>query len=279
MLKTLTDHKESIASFFDRASQRGYGNLSYFPVFGERLVNAGRVKRGASVLDVACGRGAVLFHAAARAGDIGKVIGIDLSDEMVNQTNAVLLERGMNKAIVFRMDSEHLEFPDSSFDVVFCGFALFFFSNLPRALSEFRRVLKPGGTLAVTTWSAATDPAWTWYEEHRAAYGATLKLTNQLLDTPEDIHRALSGAGFVDVHTQIEEYDWVVPNEETWWEAMWSISPGAALEKLEPHIVEQFKTEAFEKMRPMKRADGFHRTLQVNLATCIKPEREERAGE
>lgn len=55
MPATVTDQKELITSFFDRASQRGYGRLSYFPVFGERLVKAARIAPGANVRDVASG--------------------------------------------------------------------------------------------------------------------------------------------------------------------------------------------------------------------------------
>ena len=48
------------------------------------------------------------------------------------------------------MDAEHLTFSDSSFDFVLCGFSLQFFPHLVQALSEFRRVLKPGGQIVVT---------------------------------------------------------------------------------------------------------------------------------
>ncbi|GJQ34112.1 MAG: hypothetical protein JETCAE01_01220 [Anaerolineaceae bacterium] len=271
MLTLANNQKELISTFFDRASQRGYGDLSYFPVFGERLVNASLIKRGNNVLDVACGRGAVLFPAATRTGERGKVIGIDLSEGMVEETNFDIRIRGLNHAVALQMDSEVLQFPDSSFDVVLCGFALFFFTDLPRALSEFRRVLKPGGRLAVSTWCVDDDETWAWYEQQRMDYGLTLKLASNALDNANELQNVLTGAGFANVETYIEEYDWVVPNEDAWWEAIWSISTGAALERLEPHIVEQFKAEAFEKMQAIKQRDGFHRLLKANIATGIKP--------
>jgi len=46
---------------------------------------------------------------------------------------------------VLQMDAEQLAFEDASFDCMLCGFALFFFPNLEGAMSEVRRVLKPGG--------------------------------------------------------------------------------------------------------------------------------------
>lgn len=50
------------------------------------------------------------------------------------------------------MDAEHLDFPDATFDRVLCGFGVMFFPNQNRALGEFRRVMKPGGRVAVSTW-------------------------------------------------------------------------------------------------------------------------------
>ncbi len=270
MLAVVNNQKESISSFFDRASRRGYGNLAYFPHFGRQLVEVSGIQPGESVLDVACGRGAILFPVAERVGERGKALGIDLSKGMVQDTNADILMRGLKNVIALQMDSENLLLPEASCDAVLCGFALFFFSDLPRALAEFRRVLKPGGRLTVSTWGA-DDPNWDWYETQRLAYGITLKLTTQSLDDPNELRNVLSVAGFANVETHIEEYDWVVPDEETWWQAIWSISTGAALEKFEPHVAKKFKQEAFETMRPMKQADGYHRRLQANFATGIKP--------
>jgi SAM-dependent methyltransferase len=58
-----------------------------FAYFGRHLVEEAGVGYGQRVLDVACGRGAVLFSAAERAGTVGEVIGIDLAEEMVRATN------------------------------------------------------------------------------------------------------------------------------------------------------------------------------------------------
>jgi ubiquinone/menaquinone biosynthesis C-methylase UbiE len=54
-----------------------------FAHFGQRLVATAGVKPGQTVLDVACGRGAVLFPAAEALGAVGNIVGLDLADEMV----------------------------------------------------------------------------------------------------------------------------------------------------------------------------------------------------
>ncbi len=129
----------------------GLGNFAYF---GRRLVDYVGVRPGDRVLDVATGRGAVLFPAAERVGDSGEVVGIDLAEQMIEATATEATRRGV-AAQVRVMDAEALEFPDSTFDRVLCGFGIMFFPELGRALGEFRGVLTPGGRLGVPTWQLA----------------------------------------------------------------------------------------------------------------------------
>ena len=69
-----------------------------FSYFGQRLVEFAPVHPGTVVLDVAAGRGAVLLPAAERVGEQGRVIGIDLTDAMVQHTAAELHQRGLAQA-------------------------------------------------------------------------------------------------------------------------------------------------------------------------------------
>src|SRR5688572_19385767 len=110
------DKKLVIAGVFDRAAF-GYGQLPYFPRFGDRLVEIARPSAGSKVLDVATGRGALLFPAARRVGPNGNVVGVDLSAEMVRTTQAEIERQGWTNVLARRMDAENLEFPDATFDV------------------------------------------------------------------------------------------------------------------------------------------------------------------
>jgi len=122
-----------------------------FARFGRRLVDAAGVEPGQRVLDVASGRGAALFPAAERVGSAGHVEGIDLAEGMVQAVNADAAARGVG-ARVRLMDAEHLDFPDGSFDRVLCGFGIMFPPDQLLVLREMRRVLRPGGRVAVSTW-------------------------------------------------------------------------------------------------------------------------------
>src|SRR5687768_13477137 len=150
--------KELIAAVFARAASN-YERIKYFWPLGQLLVKRAAISPGLSVLDIACGRGASLFPAAEAVGLTGRVVGVDISAPMAEQTETEIGRRGLLNVHARQMDAEHLEFPDASFDCVLCGFALGFFPRLEQALDEFVRVLKPGGRLATSTWGDE-DPRW-----------------------------------------------------------------------------------------------------------------------
>ena len=255
------DKKNVLQGVFTRSAST-YERIRYFPIFGQWLVETAQIPEGSKVLDVACGRGAVLFPAAQRVGPSGQVIGIDLADGMARETDMEIQQRGLTQVEARQMDAEHLMFPDSSFDFVVCGFSLQFFPRLEQALSEFRRVLKPNGHIAVTTW-AEDDECWNWFDELRNTYGAVVKLGSQSLDKPDEIQRWFSQAGFVDIQITSKELDMVYLDEEEWWNVEWSISGRAGLEKLSPETLEQFKAQAFDKLQAQKQVDGFHYRLEA----------------
>src|SRR5215207_1191308 len=261
--------KDTLRGVFTRSAS-SYERIRYFPVFGEWLVEVAQIPEGATILDVACGRGAVLFPAAERVGPGGHVIGIDLADGMARETQREIERRGLKQAEARQMDAENLTFPDSSFDFVLCGFSLQFFPHLDRALSEFRRVLrspdpvsgKPAGHVTVTTWGA-DDERWDWFDDLRKAHGAAISLGSQSLDKPDEIQGWFSRAGFVGIQISTKEIDMVYRDEEEWWNVVWSISGRAGLEKLSAEDWERVKTKAFEKVNSQKEADGFHHQLEA----------------
>lgn len=115
---------------------------------------------GEQVLDIACGTGLVTFAAAACVGPQGHVLGIDLSEQMVESARHRSRECSLAQTDFKRMDAEALDLPDAYFDVVLCALGLMYVPDPEKALREMRRVMRPGGRLVVAVWGRRERCAW-----------------------------------------------------------------------------------------------------------------------
>ena len=91
---------------------------------------------GERVLDVACGTGLVAFGAAQAVGPAGRVVGVDLSDRMVDAARRRAQSRRLSNVDFARMDGESLALPDAGFDVALCALGLMFMPDPERGLRE-----------------------------------------------------------------------------------------------------------------------------------------------
>jgi SAM-dependent methyltransferase len=210
--------------------------------------------------DIATGRGAVLFHAAEQVGPGGQVIGIDLAEQMVLATARDIEQRGVKNAGVQLMDAEQLTFPDASFDVVLCGYGLFFFPHIEQALFEFYRVLRPGGRLGVSV-PCGGDERWRWYGELLDAYSKQYHFSTKVGGVflkSDTVKEMFSQAGFVAIQVVSKQFDFVWTDEQEWWSSRWTEGSRFPLERMQPPVLEQFKRDVFKKLEQVKQADGLH---------------------
>ena len=112
------------------------------------LLQAAHIAPGMNVLDIATGTGLSAEAVLAAVGPNGHVIAADVSPAMAEKARE-RLGKAPN-ASVFVEDGQALSFADCSFDVILCNLGLMFFPDPVRGLSEFRRVLRPGGRVAVS---------------------------------------------------------------------------------------------------------------------------------
>ena len=117
----LTRHAE----VFDRAAPTyDRVGVAFFSTFGRALVDAAAVRPGESVLDVGCGRGAVLGPAASAVGPTGRAVGVDLAPSMVALTAADLADQP--HVTVAQADAAALPPELGTFDAVVSSLVLFF---------------------------------------------------------------------------------------------------------------------------------------------------------
>jgi ubiquinone/menaquinone biosynthesis C-methylase UbiE len=126
----------------------------------DALLHRAALAPGEQVLDVACGTGLVTFAAARAVGATGSVLGVDLSERMVEVARHRALALGLDQACFARMDAERLELPDASVDVALCALGLMYLPDPEAALAELRRVLRPGGRLVAAVWGERARCGW-----------------------------------------------------------------------------------------------------------------------
>jgi O-methyltransferase/aklanonic acid methyltransferase len=273
-------YKDRIAGLYDRAAVP-YGEIAppFFRHTGRRLVELAGPAPGQRVLDVGCGRGAVLFPAAERVGATGAVLGVDVSGEMVRLTAAEAAARGLGQVTVRRMDGEALALPDAAVDTLLCAFALFFFPRPDRALAEFRRVLRPGGAVGVAHGGAAGDPRWAWEGDLARRFETVrrLRLPAPMLarsfHQPGDLTRWLAAAGFERVREHREWVEVEYPSADGWWASRWAHGTRAPLEAMAPDELAAYEAEARAHLRAMAQAGPLRQRFQLLFALGARPAR------
>lgn len=124
------------------------------------LLEMAALQPGERVLDVACGTGLVTFPAAEAVGGEGKVVGTDISGQMVELVRAEAQRRGYANTSFERMEAEKLAFDDAGFDAVLCALGLMYVTDARASVAELRRVLKPGGRSVSAVWGARDRCGW-----------------------------------------------------------------------------------------------------------------------
>jgi arsenite methyltransferase len=117
---------------------------------GDPVGGAG-LEPGETVLDLGCGGGIDTILAARAVGPGGRVIGVDLLDEMCGRARAFAAEAGVSATVELRPGAmEEIPLPDASVDVVVSNGVLNLSARKSRALAEIFRVLRPGGRISIT---------------------------------------------------------------------------------------------------------------------------------
>lgn len=123
-------------------------DVKYIPKGAEELsrllIQKAGIKKGDFVLDFATGTGFQAVQIAYVVGEAGRVLGLDISEEMLREAEIKIKRLGLDNVIrLKRIRSETVPLEDNSVDAVICGFAYHHFSNPSRVTAEMFRVLKP----------------------------------------------------------------------------------------------------------------------------------------
>jgi SAM-dependent methyltransferase len=196
------------------------------------------LRPGLSLLDVGCGPGTITVDLAARvAGDArgagpgqrtpapGRVVALEVSADALELARAYAAERGQDTIDFVVADVNALDLPDGAFDVVHAHQVLQHLADPVRALSEMRRVCRPGGVVAARDGDYA---GFTWYPR-LPELDEWLLLVRRAVRAnggePDAGRRLLSwarAAGFSEVTASASTWCFADPTDRQWWGGMWA---------------------------------------------------------
>jgi SAM-dependent methyltransferase len=224
--------KTRIAATYDAAADRfDDPALSFWQHYGQRTVERTQLKPGEFVLDVCCGSGASAIPAARAVGPTGRVIGLDISNNLIALARA---KADSLSNVEFRLaDFEQAYFRNASFDAVICVFGLFFFPDMRAALLKMRRLLRPAGRLAITTWGHGT------FEPLNSVFWDTIRSLRpdlykefahwDILNTPDLVRELLPDAAI-----EIEERDQPLHTPDDLWTIVMGCGYRGTVDQLTP---------------------------------------------
>ncbi len=127
-----------------------------------RVAEIAEIERGQHVLDVACGTGSLARAAQLEAGLTGKVVGLDLSEKMLESAGR------QSRLVDWQIgDAAAMPFENNCFDRVLCQFSLMFIANRVATIKEMLRVCKPDGLAVMAIWGSL---------QHGSAYDELIRL-------------------------------------------------------------------------------------------------------
>ncbi|WP_020576273.1 class I SAM-dependent methyltransferase [Actinopolymorpha alba] len=244
--------------------------------FNDELFQAAAIGEDDRVLDVGCGTGQITLLAARQASQ-GHVVGIDISEPMLERARADAAEQGIANIEFEQGDAQVHPFPDGGFDVAISRGGLMFFADLVAAFANLRRGLRSGGRLVFMGPQGGTPDS-----DYARATAALKPLLHEpspaargmgSLVEPERIHEVLDAAGYADVSiTPVKALmDYGRDAADA---AEFILSQGPArfnLKDVDQAVVEQAREELRAGLVPYETSNGVLITGAVWLVEASQP--------
>lgn len=237
----------------------------------KELAKAANIKKDDFVLDLACGTGAVAKEASRFLGPEGLLVGIDFAK------GPLAIARSENPVCSFaEMDAEHIGLR-TEFDVVLCQYALMFFPEPEKVLSNLRFLLKRGGRLAVAVhgtpegvpyFSTIMEPVLKRIPDIRPAGAPNVHRFGR----KEDLEHVMYAAGFSDVSTRKFVFEYEVGSFAEYWSDYMSTTAASIRSKIEAKgepVMEEIRKEAEEKSEKYTESSALVFPWDVLIATAV----------
>jgi SAM-dependent methyltransferase len=199
------------------------------------MIDAIDPQPGQTILDLAAGVGDTGFLAAELIAPTGTLITADFVPEMLTAAQERAEKLGITNARFRQMDANvPLDQPAASLDGVVCRWGYMLFNDGEAALRETRRVLRPGGAVALAAWTGARENPW-------ASTSGHLLVERGLMERPKKgapgqfawgapglVQEHMEAAGFIEPRVEIVDFAFRYADVDDWWVALTQTSTATA---------------------------------------------------
>jgi ubiquinone/menaquinone biosynthesis C-methylase UbiE len=234
----------------------------------DALLDAAGVGAGTRALDVGCGLGDLCAAAAARGA---RAAGVDLAEGMVDAAREAHPELEIRRG-----DAEHLPFEAGSFDAVTAAFVINHLPHAERGAAELRRVLVPGGRVAVAMWGPPERVEFLGLFD-RAMRAANIQRKHAFPPGPpafrfsdeRELRALLEGAGFADVAVEEVRFAYAVADLDELWAGVrtGSVRTAAQLRALDDDELTRVRGALDDLLEERRSTGGLELETAVNIAS------------
>jgi ubiquinone/menaquinone biosynthesis C-methylase UbiE len=265
----------AVAAYDAAADRRDDPALGFLVRAAHRTIASLDLQPGMRVLDLACGTGAASLLAAQAVAPTGHVLGIDLSEAMLDVARSKGRRADLGDVLEFHHgDMAATGLPDEAFDAVVCMFGLVLVDDMVELVRELWRMVKPGGRLIITTWGPRLwAPMLDVWKAAVAAERADLIQASDPWDRvtdPTALAELLRVAGIPeDGWSVLPEFErWPLRTPRDWWSIVMGSGLRWVVDQLDPDAVDRVRTASLEHAR---RHEVDWITCNALYATATKP--------
>jgi SAM-dependent methyltransferase len=232
----------------------------FVPVI-EGVIGRADIRPGESVLDLGTGTGSVALSVAALVGNDGRVVGNDISQEMLGLASQKAKDLDITNVEFQEGRAESIPAEDSSFDVVLASLSLMYVIDRAAAASEIGRVLRPGGKLVAAVWAAPDICDIVLFQQTAGSFAPPPPVPGVgpgAMADPSGFLDQLSQSG-VEARVETE----CLGFEFRDFESAWDVLAGVTTANLAPKVQEQARNAVRQLMwNDTEKSRYFHNTTQ-----------------
>jgi len=252
---TNDEFKIAITNVFSDIASKYDSNL-FFDISARHLIDIADPARFDSMLDVTTGTGVIALSSAQINPNL-KIDAVDMAEGMLEKAREKANLLGISNIRFINCDIEKLNYSAESFDLITCGYGMFFFPNMLETYKNLYKMLKPGGKLIFSSFKEeAFLPCTEMFIAQIEKYDIEVpKIMPTQLNSFTQINELTTNAGIENFKIVENEIRYKIP-AEGWWSMLNSVGYKGLINQIKSEELDAFKKEFLMSLKALDKGDG-----------------------